>query len=771
MLCNPSDRSCSQPSLWTRSFAIAIACLVQLPSAHATTLTLTAPFDSVNFGKSVNWLPNGNLVVTDPSAGPSAVGAVYLYQPDGTLISTLKGGTANDSIGSIGIRVLPNGNFLVPSPNWRNGATASAGAVTFVNGTTGLTGTVSAANSLVGVGAQDSDSQQIIILTTGNYLVLSPLADFPGLPNRGAVTWGSGTVGVTGTISTTNSLSSPNAGGALVSSLAQLTNGNFVLGMQNWNGVGAAVWCPGSSGCAGSVDDHVALVGATPGDRVGESVTPLVNGHYVVASGGWDNGSTIDVGAVTWANGATGLDGTPTLANSWVGAVAESFVGDNGALALSNGHYVILSRSWINGSGVRAGAATWVNGTGPSSGVVDATNSIVGSTLNDGISNQYAALPNGNYLVGSSNWTNGAVSVAGALRWGNGLGGSVGPITPANALVGTTFGDSVGGRVEVLPNGNYVVLTPNWDNGAAMNAGAVTFGNGLTGISGPVSAANSLVGTSAQDNFGSSFRLLANGHVITGSSGWNNGAVQDVGIVTWMNGNTGGNGAVSGGNSLIGATATDRIGLELIALNNGNYLVLSRDWDGAVANLGAATFGNGLGGTTGFVSAANSLIGAVTEDGPPQLIGTALNHGDAIVGWPGFDRPGLANAGALVRVGGNGITATTLTAATAFVGSSTTENVGSPLPNVFSDDALVLTVSNWDTGVAPLNVGAVCLLDGRSGLSGQVDTNQCVLGTMANLGSTMVADYSPGLKKMAVGLRFENRVVMFDNSLFANGFE
>ena len=41
-----------------------------------------------------------------------------------------------------------------------------------------------------------------------------------------------------------------------------------------------------------------------------------------------------------------------------------------------------------------------------------------------------------------------------------------------------------------------------WDNGAATNAGAVTWGSGTAGVSGVVSSANSLVGSTANDQVG-----------------------------------------------------------------------------------------------------------------------------------------------------------------------------------------------------------------------------------------------------------------------------
>ena len=113
------------------------------------------------------------------------------------------------------------------------------------------------------------------------------------------------------------------------------------------------------------------------------------------------------------------------------------------------------------------------------------------------------ALSNGNYVVGSPNWTNGAAASAGAVTWGSGTAGVSGPVSAANSLVGSTANDLVGGGndggVTALSNGNYVVSSPNWTNGAAANVGAVTWGSGTAGVSGPVSATNSLVGSTAND--------------------------------------------------------------------------------------------------------------------------------------------------------------------------------------------------------------------------------------------------------------------------------
>jgi hypothetical protein len=55
--------------------------------------------------------------------------------------------------------------------------------------------------------------------------------------------------------------------------------------------------------------------------------------------------------------------------------------------ALTNGNYVIASLSWDNGAIVAAGAVTWASGTIGGSGTVSAANSLGGSTFNDEVGN------------------------------------------------------------------------------------------------------------------------------------------------------------------------------------------------------------------------------------------------------------------------------------------------------------------------------------------------------------------------------------------------
>src|SRR5947207_104111 len=111
----------------------------------------------------------------------------------------------------------------------------------------------------------------------------------------------------------------------------------------------------------------------------------------------------------------------------------------------------------------------------------------------------------------------------GGAAWGSGSGGVGGAAAAANSIVGTTTDEQVGGGVAgsgvyALSNGSYVVRSPIWNG----NRGAATWGSGSGGVSGPVSAANSLVGSTANDQVGSGgVTALSNGNYVVSSSSWN----------------------------------------------------------------------------------------------------------------------------------------------------------------------------------------------------------------------------------------------------------
>jgi len=71
---------------------------VLVGQAQADQLDIHGPPGSGRFGEAVKVLPNGNIVVADPSANFDR-GAVYLYAPTGAQISVLSGGSNGDRAG------------------------------------------------------------------------------------------------------------------------------------------------------------------------------------------------------------------------------------------------------------------------------------------------------------------------------------------------------------------------------------------------------------------------------------------------------------------------------------------------------------------------------------------------------------------------------------------------------------------------------------------------------------------------------------------------
>ena len=798
--------------------ATLLAGLVWPVPVIAAQTDIHGPPGSGSFGQTVTVLPNGNLIVADPSydaGGVADVGAVYLYNGATTaLISQLTGSTAGDQVGSGGVIVLPNGNYVVRSPSWDNGATANAGAVTWGSGTTGITGTISATNSLVGSTTDDRvGSYDVTVLSNGNYVVSSP--DWSN--TAGAVTWGSGTTGVAGTVSAANSLVG-SVYGEQVGNVTALTNGNYVVSTPGWhNGAvfdtGAVTWGNGTTGITGTISAANSLMGSTDWDHVGRwGVAALPNGNYVVRSAEWDNGAAVDAGAATWGSGTTGITGTVSVANSlvgstaygrlgendvivlsngnyvvrssgavtWgsgttgitgivsaanslVGSTAGDFVGNYGVTALPNGNYVVRSPWWNNGAAAHAGAVTWGSGMTGITGIVSAANSLVGSTTWDYVGeDDVTVLLNGSYVVRSRQWDNGTTANAGAVTWGSGTTGITGTVSAANSLVGSTDGDVVSsGGVTALPNGNYVVSSPYWDNGASADAGAVTWGSGMTGITGTVTVTNSLVGSTTEDGVGG-VTALSNGNYVVSSPLWDNGAEANAGAVTWGSGTMGVTGTVSAANSLVGSTFADGVGSGgLAALANGNYVVSSSSWNnGAVSYAGAVTWGSGTTGITGTVSAANSLVGSTADDQVGNGGVTALTNGNYVVSSYYWDNGATTNTGAVTWGSGDtGITGT-VSAANSLMGSTNGDWVSWGGVTALSNGNYVVKSQDWDNGAA-VNAGAVTWGSGTGGVSGSVTADNSVRGLAADGGDKMNYTYDSTNQQLVVGRPADNIVTLF----------
>lgn len=456
----------------------------------------------------VTALPNGNYVVVSrmwSNGTKYYLGAVTLGNGNigtfGTvnIANSLIGMSSGDFIGQGGITVLTNSNFIVCSPEWRNGSASPAGAATWVSGTTGLVGEVSAENSLVGSQSYDRVGDYVLALANGNYVVRSfswRNGDKTGL---GAVTWGNGATGTAGAVSPANSLvgvveSSFIGSGGIIA----LTNGNYVVCSGSWSSltksaVGAITWVDGTTGMIGEVNETNSLIGKNSDERLSKAVA-LTNGNYVVVSPAWkdDNGATL--GAVVWVNGATGSVGQITAANAITGLKDGDAIGDAGVIALQNGNYVIASRSWDSQSLVDAGAVTWMNGTQPASGTVNAANSLYANETGKLIVlGSTTSLKNGNYVVRTNARKSGDPD-PGTITWAKGNGETVGEINATNSLVGSTDNDKLGNTAIGLTNdGNYFIRnSQTYREGERV--GSVTWGDGLAGTIGKVNDCNSVIG-------------------------------------------------------------------------------------------------------------------------------------------------------------------------------------------------------------------------------------------------------------------------------------
>jgi hypothetical protein len=659
------------------------------------------PGDQVGRG-TVTRLTNGHYVVSIPSQnhgegavtwGNGATGTVGVVSLTNSLIGSSPTGGA--------ITELSNGNYVVSNIYWDAPGILDAGAVTWCNGNGGTVGQVSSGNSLIGSTANDNVGR-VTKLTNGNYVVSSGSWDNPTGPlaNVGAVTWGNGNGGTVGLVTSSNSLIGGMAGDEVGSGsstsfrgVTPLTNSNYVVSSPLWDNpsgpisnVGAVTWANGNGATIGVVSATNSLIGGTANDRVGGTasdfgdrgdVTALTNGNYVVSSCSWDNPTEakLDVGAITWGSGSGGTIGLVGPGNSLLGSTAGDQLGNGGVTSLTNGNFVVSSRSWDNPTGpvANAGAATWGNGSGATVGVIKPDNSLIGGTAGDGVGMQVTALTNGNYVVHSGFWDNptGPVANAGAVTWSNGNGSTVGLVTSSNSLVGGTANDYVGERVMVLSNGNYVVRSSAWNNpiGPAAAAGAVTWGNGNGGTVGLVGPGNSLVGGTANDRIGFTafedvfyveITTLTNGNYVVTSPSWDDpaGKKVDAGAVTWGNGNGGTVGLVTSSNSLIGGSPADWVGGSayngfdgvvpedpggVAAFTNGNYVVDSPFWTHPNGLLGGAvTLGNGTSGTAGLITSANSVMGtspiALYSLDIPTFFGTNFSYDAArnrlVVGRP-----------------------------------------------------------------------------------------------------------------------------------------
>ncbi|MFZ1305595.1 MAG: T9SS type A sorting domain-containing protein, partial [Ferruginibacter sp.] len=296
----------------------------------------------------------------------------------------------------------------------------------------------------------------------------------------------------------------------------------------------------------------------------------------------------------------------------------------------------VNSYSWDNGTITDAGASTWCDGITGRTGVVSSSNSLVGSTMNDQVGLYVVFLfSNGSYLVRNPNWANGAQSNAGAVTWCDGTTGRTGNISNANSLVGTTSGNSIGiGTTSELPNGNFLLGSWGWDNGALTNVGAYTMGSTTTGIYGEINATNSLIGSSVNDQLGQNGVQVANGNYFTKHNEWDNGALVNAGAVTLGNNSIPLTGYINSCNSVISNLASNSNFMRQTYNNVYDYLLVGRGLENIVTvyfpsgmslanHLDAVDLTvSGTGKVPFVVTSGCRIIASLTPNGGSQVSGS-----------------------------------------------------------------------------------------------------------------------------------------------------
>jgi len=508
------------------------------PTPNSFELVDPVPGKDHYFGDEVLILNNGNVVVTEPghSGGfASRLGAIHLYDPlMQSVIASHYGPKPEDQFGSSGIVQLTNGNFVVLTPMADEDALVDAGSITLINGETGgIIGT-----PLQGLSGEQYGlkSEHVVALANDNFVVIAPSVDEAGITKAGKVMLVDGNTGAL--------IGTPLVGDQAYDRLGYdgvtaLNNGNYVINSRDDS--------HNSLAKAGSVTLVDGLTGAmigTPlyGDvafdsrrqesRDGNQIFALKNSNFVLLSP-FDNADSVtDSGSFMLVNGASGKmigsmtkgdqtndllnaqvivsgnnfaviapfddmgttranAGSSTLVNGANGSVINKVYGEDvddrfgfsGATFLETGNFVVLSSLDKDGPNIDEGSATLMNGS---------TGKVIGTPLRGGDQDLFGnggavALPNGHYVVISTEASNGMVDKAGSITLVNGFNGSV----IGDVIRGDKDRDQLGlDGVVALGNNNFVVLSSNDDHienvsanimATSDNAGSVMLVNGDDG--------------------------------------------------------------------------------------------------------------------------------------------------------------------------------------------------------------------------------------------------------------------------------------------------
>jgi hypothetical protein len=425
-------------------------------------VTLSSDDVNDNFANAgVFALSNGNFLISstvDDIGGIDDVGSVKLVNgTTGVVIASIEGDQLGDNLGSGGIAVLNNGNFVISS--WRDdiGSLVNGGSVKLVDGTTGAI--------IVSIeGDQDLDyygTKPAVVLSNGNFVIALPNDDVGGLVDAGSVKVVDGVTGAI-LVSVDGDQASDFLGynGILDGLSAGSVDGSFAI-FSEFDDDGLM----SNAGSIKIIDKNTNsflfnIKGSEVNYRLGNgNFLLLSNKNFILYSSEADNGVLSNAGRVDLFNGLNG-----SLIISIKGDQDSDHLGGDGVSVLSNGNFVISSsQDDVNGL-LDAGSVMLVDGA---SGLV--LKQYKGKKSDDRISiGGTKVFSNGDFAFISDLEDVGAIDSAGTVRFVNGLSGK-----EYFSDKGQSSFDFQNGNIIELAIDEYLFATPGYNLDSNINTGRV----------------------------------------------------------------------------------------------------------------------------------------------------------------------------------------------------------------------------------------------------------------------------------------------------------
>lgn len=380
--------------------------------------------------------------------------------------NSILGASTSDLLGSAGFALLSSGSYvLAGSPNYTNGAFASAGALTYINASSAsISGTISSSNSIIGSSANEQigRSSSFKKLTGNNFVLASEYWDNGAATDAGFVYFGDASVAPPTSFSASNALVGSLANDRVGNKIYTLSNSNYVVTSPMWDAgaivnVGAVTWGSATTGISGAVSSTNSIIGSQANDQVGQRFFPLSNGNYVIGSYNFDNGTISNAGALTWLSGTAATSGIVSSSNSVVGTTSDSRVGYGSEynssfpvddykpfLQVSNDKYVAKDYFWSDEPSIMLGATGLYSTTGATTGTIQSGNAMVGNSQYQihGYDYYYkdVAASNGLFLLFNENYSSPTKSNNGSVTLGDANGTLTGFVNKCNSFVGANTG-------------------------------------------------------------------------------------------------------------------------------------------------------------------------------------------------------------------------------------------------------------------------------------------------------------------------------------------